>query len=42
MLNNQTKNVDFYAIGFEEMVDLGRKETILPSEHPDSLQIPRI
>ena len=31
MLNNQTKKVDFYAVGFEEMVDLDTKNIVSAS-----------
>ena len=31
MLNNQTQKVDFYAIGFEEMVDLDTKNIVSAS-----------
>ena len=31
MLNNDTKKVDFYAVGFEEMVDLDTKNIVSAS-----------
>ena len=31
ILNNQTRKVDFYAVGFEEMVDLDTKNIVSTS-----------